>query len=352
MDKLWILIGLATALMLAYMLHPFTGILVYSIFVYYITRPLYERILPTLKSKSVSAIASIVILALPVILVIMYTIGVASVEMNKFLAETDFQSVYNLEMLNETTNIAGTIKLGELLNIMSAKKDISNTAIALASNAGNVALTVISGAFNVLFSLFLVFVITFYLLIDGSEVRSWLKKTLLPKESLVDRFLDELDFDLSNVFHGNILTAGVIAVIASILFTVIGYTSNIISIPYPVLLGILCGIASFIPVVGVALVWLPLTIYLTADAYIKGMLPDSTTSILLFFTATYLLADWLPNMLLRPRMSAGRLHKGLLLLSYIFGPMVFGFKGLFLGPMVLVFAINFAEVVMPELVRK
>jgi predicted PurR-regulated permease PerM len=75
-------------------------------------------------------------------------------------------------------------------------------------------------------------------------------------------------------------------------------------------------------------------------------------SILLFFIATYLLADWLPNMLLRPRMSAGRLHKGLLLLSYIFGPMVFGFKGLFLGPMVLVFAINFAEVVMPEIARK
>jgi len=350
--KIWILLGLITLAAAVYMLYPFTSILVYGIFIYYITRPLYDRILPVLKSKSISALTSILILAVPVVLILLYTIGVASMEVKQLLTTTEFQSLRpSIAIVNQTSNLAVNIKVGEVLGLISEKGDATNKILDLIPELSSLIWMVISRALDMLFTLFLISTISFYLLVDGGGIRSWLKNTFFIKEDRADRFFDDVDFDLANIFHGNILTAGVIMVIAAVLFTIVNYVSPVISIPYPVLLGILCGIASLIPVVGVALIWGPLMVYIILLTSAKGLLAQTAPSIIVFFIATYVIADWLPNILLRPRMSGQRMHKGLLLLSYIFGPIVFGLKGLFLGPIVLVFAINYAEIIIPELVR-
>jgi hypothetical protein len=52
----------------------------------------------------------------------------------------------------------------------------------------------------------------------------------------------------------------------------------------------------------------------------------------------------------RPYVSGRDLHLGLIILAYVFGPLVWGWYGLFLGPMVLVLGVHFGRLVLPELV--
>ncbi len=47
-----------------------------------------------------------------------------------------------------------------------------------------------------------------------------------------------------------------------------------------------------------------------------------------FLVLTIAVADTIPDLVLRPYLSGERTHVGLLMLAYIFGPIVFGFTAL------------------------
>jgi predicted PurR-regulated permease PerM len=109
----------------------------------------------------------------------------------------------------------------------------------------------------------------------------------------------------------------------------------ILGIPSPVLLGVLAGICSLIPLIGPALVWLPACIFLFATGHwIKAV-------ILLAWGA---LVVGTSDNIIRPLVIMGRvkLHPLLLLFGLIGGVKEFGFIGLFIGPaiMSLIFALT------------
>jgi hypothetical protein len=53
---------------------------------------------------------------------------------------------------------------------------------------------------------------------------------------------------------------------------------------------------------------------------------------------------------LRPYVSGGSLHVGTVMLAYTLGPLLFGWYGIFLMPMLLVLIVQFVQIVLPELV--
>ena len=73
-------------------------------------------------------------------------------------------------------------------------------------------------------------------------------------------------------------------------------------------------------------------------------------SILLSVAIIVIFVDWIPDLLVRPYVSGGDMHMGLILLAYVIGPWVFGFCGILLGPIVVVLAVNLCRI-LPE-VRK
>ena len=127
------------------------------------------------------------------------------------------------------------------------------------------------------------------------------------------------DTIIANVY--GILSVGVAqGVLTGIALRIIGMQSSL-------LLGLATGFASIIPVVGSALVWAPVVIYLLVTGSIwKGVF-------LLIYCIV--IVSSVDN-ILRPWVVGGRveLHP-LVLLFFIFGGVeAFGFLGLFLGPVV------------------
>jgi len=197
----------------------------------------------------------------------------------------------------------------------------------ISSNAQKVSVWLVGFGANVLGGVarfivdsLITFVVVFFLFRDGAQ---WAYRAgaLLPlsPEQVARLYKNISDTIIANVY--GILSVGVAqGVLAGVALRIIGMQSSL-------LLGLATGFASIIPVVGSALVWVPVTIYLLVTGSIgKG---------LFFLVYCVVVVSSIDNVL-RPWVVGGRveLHP-LVLLFFIFGGVeAFGFLGLFLGPVI------------------
>jgi predicted PurR-regulated permease PerM len=196
-------------------------------------------------------------------------------------------------------------------------------------------------------NLLIITVVTYYLLIDGGKFHSWLLQ--FDEDAIIREYLEAADEELEAVLFGNLLNVIVISLIAIVVFT--GYNAVVPSgaeVPYPALAGALTGVASLIPVVGMKIVYLPLAGVAAVPIALGGD-PQLFVYIVGFLVLTVVVVDTIPDLVLRPYFSGNRTHVGLLMLAYIFGPIVFGFYGLFFAPIVLVLGLTFADTALPRL---
>jgi predicted PurR-regulated permease PerM len=180
--------------------------------------------------------------------------------------------------------------------------------------------SVLSGIARFVVDSLITFVVVFFLFRDGAHWAHF-AGTLLPlSPGQVTRLYRNIsDTVIANVY--GILSVGLAQGI------LVGVALRIIGMQSALLLGLATGFASIIPVVGSALVWAPVTIYLLATGSVgKG----------LFFLIYCIVIVSSVDNIIRPWVVGGRveLHP-LVLLFFIFGGVeAFGFLGLFLGPVV------------------
>ncbi len=127
--------------------------------------------------------------------------------------------------------------------------------------------------------------------------------------------------------------------------------SDNLIISYPILMGMLCGVASLIPMVGLKLVWVPMFLFMCFKVYVFGLFSSSIYGFLfVFLLIVNIVVDWIPDLVLRPYISGKNIHTGVMMLSYILGPAAFGAVGIFVGPLIVIFSTNFVKIVLPQLV--
>jgi predicted PurR-regulated permease PerM len=118
--------------------------------------------------------------------------------------------------------------------------------------------------------------------------------------------------------------------------------------PIPTALALATGLASFVPIVVGKLVYVPLTGGLAVAALRTD--PGLVAYPVGLFLVALVCLDILPQTVVRPYLSGRDLHTGATMLSYVLGATVFGWYGLFVGPLVLVLVVQAARIVLPELV--
>jgi predicted PurR-regulated permease PerM len=164
------------------------------------------------------------------------------------------------------------------------------------------------------------FVILFFLFREGKD---WAYRAgrLIPLSPVqVARLYANIsDTIIANVY--GILTVGAAQGVLT------GIAMRIVGMPSSLLLGLAAGLASIIPVVGSALIWAPVAIYLLVTGAIwQGV----------FLLIWGIVVVSSIDNVLRPWVVAGRveLHPMVLLFFILGGVEAFGFLGLFLGPVV------------------
>lgn len=165
------------------------------------------------------------------------------------------------------------------------------------------------------------FFILFFLFRDGPAIAKHVASLLPLTEQQVVRLFNSIqDTIVANLY-------GILAV-ALVQGILTGGALEVLGVPSALMLGVLAALCSLVPLVGTALVWVPASIYLFMVAPVwKGIF-------LLLWGA---LVVGTSDNLIRPLVVRGRLEiHPLLVMFAILGALdLFGFIGIFLGPMIL-----------------
>jgi predicted PurR-regulated permease PerM len=342
---------------------PFLVAIVYGIFLYYVTKPIKRKLQPYIKNDNLLVATCMILLVLPLILLIGYTLLMAVNQFNGLVQSAGFQSLPQGPLSNMSTMVTSISSGISVKDIMSG--DFTSITQAawyrtFSGYSGSISGLLVSTGMtimDILFKVFLMIIIAFYLLRDDDKIIDWFNKTFPDVENEHDhmllRYARAVDEDLEKIFFGNILSIIFFAIIAAVTFELLNVFAPDVNllIPSPVLLGILCGAAALIPMVGMYIVTVPMFLYILVQLIMSGTLVANAPYFVFMVVAVVLIVQTLPDFVLRPFIARGKINTGLLMFAYILGPIVFGIAGLFLGAIVLVLLTHYFRIVVPQLTK-
>lgn len=341
----WVLLGLALLgvflFTASYLLTP----LVFGLFLYYGTRPIYRRLRQRSFSKLLSASVALLALGLPV-LIIAFLITVTAFNEAVVLLEqgnfADFRPLID-QLGIQTADLPEYSSIYEFLTSEGFREVLTGSWGTVSSLTNTV--------LGVVLSLFLSFTAAFFMYLWGPGAREELLAVFGDDEGLLTRYVRNVDRDLAEVFFGNMLNAVVTSIIGAVAYTGLNMVSPAhAAIPAPILFGLLTGIASFVPMVGSKIVYVPIAALLIFQSFTAAE-PTGYGFALMFLGVALVIVDTLPDMVLRPLISGRKTSQGALFIGYLVGPLVFGFVGVFLLPLIIVAFINFDRIVLPGFYR-
>ncbi|MCZ6795244.1 MAG: AI-2E family transporter [Planctomycetota bacterium] len=191
--------------------------------------------------------------------------------------------------------------------------------------------SLLTGIFGALVNFFLLVFIMFYFYKDGPRLLESLKRSVPVDEHYKNKVVDTFREVTKSIVRGTVATAVAQGALATVGFAILG-------MPAAVFWGALVAVCALVPVVGTALVTVPLILAYSLDGQLwwQG-----------FYLAVLAVIVSASDNLLRPLFLQGglRLHPLWILLSILGGVSVFGGLGLVLGPMIVVFIGTFLALV-------
>ncbi len=326
----------------------YVGTLILGLFAYYVARPVFERLEQRIPTRTLAVAVTLLLVALPVLLLLGWTVTAAVQQLSALLG-SDMADQFGTLL---EPYVGASPSLTDLEANARAVLEDPSQLDRLNQSATAVLGTLIDSivsVLNALIHLFITLIVAFYLLRDDYRIAAWARETFVTPDGVVDSYLMAVDSDLQSVFFGNILNALLTAVLGVVTYSGLNLVAPAaVRIPDPVLIGLVAGVASLVPVIGIKLVWVPIGGYLLGNALLVD--PTAVWFVALFAGVSIIIVDTIPDQLLRPYVSGRTLHVGAVMLAYTIGPLLFGWYGIFLGPFLLVVGVEFARHVFPWLV--
>ena len=170
-------------------------------------------------------------------------------------------------------------------------------------------------------NIFLMLLVVYFLLIDGSRLISFITDlSPLPKEQdekLIRKFKDMA----GAILIGNGLGGLIQGILGGTVFMLFGLKS-------PFLWGVIMALLAFLPIVGIGAVFIPAAIYL----FLKGEIASG-----IFFVIFYIILSGTIEYIFKPKIVGQRvkMHTLLVFFSIIGGLKLFGILGIIYGPLIV-----------------
>ncbi|ELY41627.1 AI-2E family transporter [Natronorubrum sulfidifaciens] len=339
----WWVFGLVLAIILVYTLRGYLGWIVFGVFLYYVARPVARQLRQRWFSESTAAIITLGLVILPFVGILIILASIAIVQLAT-LDATDF------ELIVETLfpdGIPDTVPTAEE-EVYPFVEDLATDPSfgSVIEWGGDVLSAFVAAAYN----MFITLIFVFFLVRDEQRLAEWFRLEMIGERTRVDEFAQAIDKGLSSIFFGYTLTILAIMVLAAILYTLLNAIAPAgLAIPQVLLLAIITGLASVIPLIGRNIVYAAIVVYL-------AVLAIQTDLVALWFPVVFyvvmgVLFDGVIRTYIRPSLSGRMFPTGLILFAYILGPVAFGWYGIFLGPLLMVAATLFVQMELPRLLH-
>ena len=323
-------------------LYSFVGTFVFGLFVYYGARPIHIR-LEDRFGDGVAASLTLLCLVLPVLGLLGYTAVVAFQEFSAVAGATMVDFVLSRvpgDPRSLSTLVGRPTAFVESLDELARLQTGVNTVLTTLGTVG-------TGLLHLTLSL----TFAFFLFRDGDRLERWFRAEVGDEHTAAYAYLSAVDRDLETVYFGNVLTVLLVTVVSVVVYNGFGYLApSPLTVPFPTLLAVLTGLATFIPLVVGKVVYVPVTVWLGLQA-VRTDVSGLAWFPVAFLVVCFVVLDFLPQAVLRPVVSGQTLHRGLVLFSYVLGTALFGWYGLFLGPLSAVLVAQFANVVFGDLLH-
>ncbi len=297
-------------------LKPYASPLFIALIFSLVFRPLYEAVLKKSHRANLASLITLCILFL-VILIPLTVFG--------FFIFDDARNLYFKERgeapILETLDRL-VLPLEQRVQAFFPNAQITPSAYleeALGFLVGNLG-SVFSRAVEIVFKFFIMLLALFYLFRDGKNLRTHVVRLSPLANEYDERILTRLEEAISSVVKGRLLIVVIQGILAAVTF-------SFFSIPNPVLWGAITLLSALVPAVGVALVFVPLTLF-TFFA-VGGF---SAGGLLLVGVGIGMIDNLLGPILFERGL---RMHPLMILLSVLGGILLFGPIGFLAGPITL-----------------
>lgn len=340
--------GLVTAAVLGFLLirllAPFFAPLLWASLLAFMLQPANRRLLGRGQKPGLAAglltSASFVVIAGPVTLFVFAFLRQAGDLLIRFQTEATERRLPALQLVLELAPVQALLNKTHEFTSLTKEQILASAAEAAQGALQQVASlggTVVVGAFNVLTQFSLTMFLLFFFLRDG--------KGMLERGIRLVPMTPQRKIDLAGTL-GGVTRAVVLGTLVTSLVqgTLVGVGFAIAGLPSPLVFGAVGALASLIPIVGTALVWVPAVITLIAQG-------QTGWAIFLTLWSVVLVAG--SDNVIRPLIISGSSKASTLLVfvGLLGGISVFGFAGIFMGPLVLTLAATLLEYADSELPR-
>jgi predicted PurR-regulated permease PerM len=324
--RYFLVIFLITIFFVGKLLWPFLSILVLAFVLTGTFYPVY-RLLAKKMQPVLASVITCAIIFLVVFLPLVFLIGALSKEAySLYLMGTSTAMDQDLKDFLQNSRIVERIE-GFLANydIKLGAEHLNNGLTELGRSVGlflyEQVSAIASNVLKFLVNFAFMLLVIFFLLIDGQKLITFLVE-LSPLPEDQDRKLMEKFHEMASVV---LVVNGISGLIQGSLggavFAVFGLSS-------PLLWGSIMAILAFFPIVGIAVVFIPASVYL----FLKGRMAAG-----IFFFIFYLVVSSVIEYVIKPKLVGNkvRIHTLLVFVSVLGGLKVFGILGIIYGPLVI-----------------
>jgi predicted PurR-regulated permease PerM len=236
---------------------------------------------------------------------------------------------------NPEEQIAKAKTIGNKLESVSGIKILSDENIKSFQNkAATIIPQILNSSAGILSNFAIMFFLLYFLLKNGREVEKFLDRTIPLKEQNVTLLRNET----INMIRANAIGLPVLAIIQGIIATV-GYA--IFGVQDAILWGFITGVCSLIPVVGTAIVWIPLVAYFFAVGN-----NSSAVGLLIYAVILITNIDYVARLTILKKFMD--IHPLITIFGVIVGIGLFGFWGVIFGPLLISYFIILVKIYMNE----
>ncbi len=329
---------------------PFSAAISWAAILAFAFYPIYQRILSATKLNP--SVASLLVTSLIILIVV---IPAALVLFSLMQEATNLYGVVNEYIVSGKLE-EFIVKLREAARSEWSQQfwvrwdplqqELSNTLLQSAKGIGNYAALQLAAFTKNLFIwmlnlLFIAFLLYFFFK-DGKKLYQFIYQLIPMGRKNKETMFQKINETFAAVIRGQFFTCAIQATIA-------GFTFWVLNLPIPFFLAFLTFIASLIPVSGAATVWGPIVVYL----FIAHETGRAVALLIIGIFVISLSDNFLKPILIGEKT---RLPLLILFLGILGGVKVYGFIGLFLGPIILslffVLSKIYREEYLPGSVRK
>lgn len=345
----WFFAGLFLVLFLGVtrLLAPFFSVLLWSSLLYVLFSPYYHKIVRRLDQTkrtgqilrnllaAVFSVLSVVIIVVPLMFIAVQMGKQLSYLIRTGLAYLDTNPQLPMIQVEGLSQLVKELSFGVLdISAVDFRQKIVEALSGGADAMVHVTTSVVKNVGVFLLNLLFMVFSLFFFYVDGEYLIKLLISAVPIRNDYAIQLIHKFSDITKNLFLGYFLVSAVQGVAAYIIFMIFGVKGALA-------FSILLMFCSFIPMIGAGAVWLPLGIV----RILSGDMAGGILFLVLcaFFVST--LDNFLRPLFLRDRI---HLHPLMIFFSILGGAAVFGFNGLIVGPMLVIFFLTVLDLFLLE----